>query len=95
MRSIREGVTQDRTTPRDHSRLRPRARREHECAAAQRSANPLPDASHRPSPRTGEDGEALAARNLGHHLREANQTQTYNAPFGVEDSRGFAHDESS
>ena len=34
-------------------------------------------------------GEALAARNLGQHLREANQTQTYNAPFGPKDRSRF------
>ena len=34
-------------------------------------------------------GEALAARNLGQHLREANQTQTYNAPFGPTDRSRF------
>ena len=33
--------------------------------------------------------EALAARNLGQHLREANQSQTYNAPFGPKDRSRF------
>ena len=34
-------------------------------------------------------GEAVAARNLGQHLREANQTQTYNAPFDPKDRSRF------
>ena len=34
-------------------------------------------------------GEALAMRNLGQHLREAGQTQTYNAPFGPKDRSRF------
>lgn len=34
-------------------------------------------------------GGALAARNLGQHLREANQSQTYNAPFGKADRSQF------
>ncbi|OXT00147.1 hypothetical protein B7H23_08155 [Notoacmeibacter marinus] len=34
-------------------------------------------------------GGALAARNLGQHLREANQAQTYNAPFGKADRSRF------
>ncbi len=34
-------------------------------------------------------GEALAARNLGQHLREASQTQTYNPPFSARDRSTF------
>ena len=34
-------------------------------------------------------GEAQATRNLSEHLREANQTQTYNAPFGPKDRSRF------
>ncbi|RLQ87934.1 YaiI/YqxD family protein [Notoacmeibacter ruber] len=34
-------------------------------------------------------GGALAARNLGQHLREANQAQTYNAPFSAKDRSQF------
>ncbi|WP_371872861.1 YaiI/YqxD family protein [Notoacmeibacter sp. MSK16QG-6] len=34
-------------------------------------------------------GGALAARNLSQHLREANQSQTYNAPFGKADRSQF------
>ena len=34
-------------------------------------------------------GHALAMRNLGQHLREANQKQTYNAPFGPKDRSRF------
>ena len=37
----------------------------------------------------GTVGEALAMRNLGQHLREAGQTQTYNAPFGPKDRSRF------
>ena len=37
----------------------------------------------------GNVGEALASRNLGQHLREANQSQTYNAPFGPKDRSRF------
>ena len=33
--------------------------------------------------------EALAKRNLAQHLREANQQQTYNAPFGPKDRSRF------
>lgn len=34
-------------------------------------------------------GEALAARNLGQHLREASQSQTYNRPFSQRDRSQF------
>lgn len=34
-------------------------------------------------------GDALAARNLGQHLREANQAQTYNPPFSTRDRSRF------
>ena len=32
---------------------------------------------------------ALASRNLSQHLRESNQAQTYNAPFGTKDRSRF------
>ena len=42
-----------------------------------------------PLPERERVGEALASRNLGQHLREANQSQTYNAPFGPKDRSRF------